>query len=133
MQRFRVTARRKTGWTGTEEGRAWGSTLDERGNRTERRLARTGGREAGWAWDSTADERRQHEGGGGYSEEDRRPKAVGFSQGTQHNETTQRAVGGGIAPMSRVHDKADERVNGKWVGRSVELVGKRTAAAAAGC
>ncbi len=53
MLRLRVTARRKTGWTDTEEG---------------------------WTWtDSTADERRQHEGGGGCGK-DRRPKAVGCSQ-----------------------------------------------------
>jgi len=33
--------------------------------------------------------------------------------------------------MSRVHDKADKSVSGKWVGRSLELVEKPTAAAAA--
>jgi hypothetical protein len=32
-----------------------------------------------------------------------------------------RAVWGGTAPVSRVHDKADERVHGTWVGRSLEL------------
>jgi hypothetical protein len=81
--------------------------LDERGNRTERRRARTGGREAGWAWDSTADERRQHESG----KEDRRPEALGVSQGTQHNEP--RKVRLAVAPMSRVHDKADKHLSGK--------------------
>jgi hypothetical protein len=65
---------------------------------------------------------------GGCGKEDRRPE-----QGTQHNETAQSAFGGGTAPMRRVHDKADERVNGTWVGRSSELVEKPTAAAAAGC
>ena len=30
--------------------------------------------------------------------------------------------------MSRVHDKADKSVSGKWVGRSLELVEKPTAA-----
>ena len=69
--------------------------MDERGNRAERRRARTGGREAGWAWDNTADERRQHVGSGGCGKEDRRPEALGVSQGTQHNETAERAVGGG--------------------------------------
>ena len=39
----------------------------------------------------------------------------------QHADTAQRAVCSGTAPMSRVHDKADERVHGTWVGRSVEL------------
>ncbi len=70
--------------------------------------------------------------GGGCSKEDRRPEAVDVSQGTQHNETAPSPVGGGTAPMSRVHDKADERVNGTWVGRSLEFVEKRTAAVAAG-
>jgi hypothetical protein len=92
MHRSGVTARRKMGWTGTEAGRAWGSTLDERGNRTERRRARTGGREAGWAWDDRADERRRHVGGEWCDKEDRRHELVGVSQGTQHNETAQRAV-----------------------------------------
>ena len=91
--------------------------MDERGNRTERRRARTGGREAGWAWDSTADERRQHVGSGGCGKEDRRPEALGVSQGTQHNEP--RKVRLAVAPMSRVHDKADKRVSGKWVGATM--------------
>ena len=39
----------------------------------------------------------------------------------QHADTAQRAVCSGTAPMSRVHDKADERVHGTWVGRSLEL------------
>jgi hypothetical protein len=91
--------------------------LDERGNRAERRRARTGGREAGWAWDSSADERRQHESGGGCGKEDRRPEALGVSQGTQHNEP--RKVRLAVAPMSRVHDKADKRVSGKWVGATM--------------
>jgi hypothetical protein len=34
----------------------------------------------------------------------------------QHAETAQRAVCSGTAPRSRVHDKADERVHGAWVG-----------------
>ncbi len=100
MLRCVVMARRKTGWTGTEAGRAWGSTLDERGNRTESRRATTGGREAGWVWDNTMDERRQHESGARYGKEDRCPEAVGVSQGTQHNEAAQRAVGVGAAPCT---------------------------------
>jgi hypothetical protein len=118
---------KEDGQGGREAGWAWGSTADERGNRTERRRARTGGRQAGWAGDGTADERRQHEGGGGCGKEDRRPEAVGVSQGTQHNETVRLH-----SAMSIVHDKADKSVNGKWVGRSLELVEKRTAGAAAG-
>ena len=58
-----------------ETGWAWGSAVDERGNRTERRRARTGGRAAEWTWDGTAVERQQHEGGGGSVKEDRRPDA----------------------------------------------------------
>ena len=58
------------------------------------------------------------------------PEAVGISQGTQHNEP--RKVRLAVAPMSRVHDKADKSVSRKWVGRSLELVEKPTAAAAAG-
>jgi hypothetical protein len=77
MLRFHVMARRKTGWTGTEAGWAWGSTFDERGNRTESRRAKTGGREAGWAWDDRADERRQNVGGGGCGKEHRRPRSGG--------------------------------------------------------
>ena len=50
----------------------------------------------------------------------------------QHAETAQRAVWGGTAPVSRVHDKVDERVHGTWMGRSLELSCKPTAAAAAG-
>ena len=46
----------------------------------------------------------------------------------QHAETAQRAVCSGTA---RVHDKADERVHGTWVGTLIG-VEKRTAAAAAG-
>ena len=50
------------------------------------------------------------------------PEAVGVSRGTQHNEarTVRLAV-------------ADKRVSGKWVGRSLELVEKPIATAAAGC
>jgi hypothetical protein len=69
--------RRRARTGGREAGRAWVSTLDERGNRAERRRARTGGREAGWAWDSTADERRQHVGSGGCGKEDRCPGSGG--------------------------------------------------------
>ena len=112
MQRLRVTARRKT-----EAGRAWLSTLDERGNRAERRRARTGGREAGWAWRTNADNTWAAEGA---AKRTGAPEAVGISQGTQHNEPR------------KVHDKADKRVSGKWVERSLELVEKPTAAAAAG-
>jgi hypothetical protein len=115
-----LTARQKT-----EAGRAWLSTLDERGNRAERRRARTGGREAGWAWDS--DNTWAAEGA---ARRTGAPEAVGISQGTQHNEP--RKVRLAVAPMSRVNDKADKSVSGKWVGRSLELVEKPTAAAAAG-
>ena len=45
------------------------------------------------------------------------PEAVGISQGTQHNEP--RKVRLAVAPMSRVHDKADKRVSGKWVGATM--------------
>ena len=116
-----MTARRKT-----EAGRAWLSTLDERGNRAERRRARTGGREAGWAWRTNADNTWAAEGA---ARRTGAPEAVGISQGTQHNEP--RKVRLAVAPMSRVHDKADKSVSGKWVGRSLELVEKPTAAAAA--
>ena len=44
-------------------------------------------------------------------------EAVGISQGTQHNEP--RKVRLAAAPMSRVHDKADKRVSGKWVGATM--------------
>ena len=89
MQRRRVTARRET------------EALEQHVGRTRQ------GRAAGWAWDSTADERRQHESG----KEDRRPEALGVSQGTQHNEP--RKVRLAVAPMSRVHDKADKHLSGK--------------------
>jgi hypothetical protein len=36
-----------------------------------------------------------------------------------------------VAPLARVHDKADERVHGTWVGTLIG-VEKRTEAAAAG-
>jgi hypothetical protein len=39
------------------------------------------------------------------------PEAVGISQGTQHNEPHKVRLA--VAPMSRVHDKADKRVSGK--------------------
>jgi hypothetical protein len=70
------------------------------------------------AWDGTADERRQHEGGGGCSKVEGAPKRWPLAK--VHSTT-----------MSRVHDEADESVDGKWVGRSLELVENRTAAAAA--
>ncbi len=53
---------------------------------------------------------------------------MGISQDTQHNEP--RKVRLAVAPMSRVHDKADKSVSGRWVGCSLELVQKPTAAAA---
>ncbi len=49
--------------------------------------------------------------GGGCSKENRRPKRWALAK-VQHAET---------AKMSRVHDTADERVRGTWVGRSLEL------------
>ena len=54
------------------------------------------------------------------------PEAVGISQGTQHNEP--RKVRLAVAPMSRVHDKADKSVSGKWVigvGREANCSGSR--------
>ena len=106
--------------------------MDERGNRAERRRARTGGREAGrqgrrgTARRTNADNTWAAEGA---AKRTGAPEAVGISQGTQHNEP--RKVRLAVAPMSRVHDKADKSVSGKWVGRSLELVEKPTAAAAA--
>ncbi len=87
--------------------------MDERGNRTKSRRAKTGGRKAVWAWDGTADERRQHQGGG-CGKEDRCPEAVGVRPKV-HSTTKPRKVRL-AAPMSRVPDKADGRVNGTWVG-----------------
>jgi hypothetical protein len=153
MRRFCVMARRKTGRTGTEAGRAWGSTLDERGNRkesrrartggreagwawdstldergnrTESRRARTGGREAGWAWDSTADERRQHESGGGCGKEDRRPEAVGVSQGTQTTKPRKGRLA--LAPRRARGRRARKREVGGaliGVGREANCSGSR--------
>ncbi len=37
---------------------------------------------------------------------------------TVHSTTKPRKGRLSVAPMSRVHDKADKRVSGKWVGRS---------------
>jgi hypothetical protein len=129
MLRFRVTARRKkpSGW---DRQGAWG------GRRTSA-ATRTGDREAGWAWGGNQDRRqggrvagrawdsREGVGQHGGQTPATRGTACGGSGGAlakvQHADTAQRAVCSGTAPMSRVHDKADERVHGTWVGRSLEL------------
>ncbi len=98
-----------------------GWTADERGNQDRRQGGRVGG--VG-----------QHGGrkpatqgvacGGGCSKRTGAPEAVGVGQ---VNACRNRAEGGlgrfarGTAPMRRVHDKADERLQGTWVGRSMEL------------
>jgi hypothetical protein len=74
---------------------------------------RTGDREAGWAWDSTADERRQHEEPAeGAARRTGAPEAVGVGQGTARRNRTEGGLGWHRAGVSRVHDKADERVHG---------------------
>ncbi len=72
---------------------------------------------------STADERRQHEGEFVAEGTARRTGASNrwALAKVHHAETAQRAVCSVTAPMRKVHEKADERVHGTWVGRSFEL------------
>jgi hypothetical protein len=85
MLRFRVTARRKTD-TGRGSARWTNAATGRKEDVPGPAAGRQGGR--GTARRTNAD----NVGSGG-CKEDRRPEAI--SQGTQHNETAERAVGGG--------------------------------------